>query len=327
VLSTLINSTEQPALKWNTPICTILRDDFVLPDPYITTHATIEDALSHRTGMPRHDAAYGGLYNGEYMTNKSLVRSMRDLSLTAELRTKWQYCNMMYIVISHLIETLTSRPLKEVMKTRILEPLGMNSTFFSPNEARESGHQLATGYAYQEPKKSYKVVPDSDASTQGAGAGFIVSNVLDYVPWLKCLINKSSPLTEEQHEAIRTPRMLTGGGWGENDLPFTGPVAYSLGWLTGTYKGHEWFHHTGGVEAYTAYVTFFPSLKYGLVAFGNTSGTAGFVLEKAIWHLIDERLRTPEADRFDWDKRCVCGYLTNLPPRVGAGSLQNTLTR
>ena len=32
-----------------------MRDDFVRPDEYTTFHATIEDALSHRTGMPRHD--------------------------------------------------------------------------------------------------------------------------------------------------------------------------------------------------------------------------------------------------------------------------------
>lgn len=38
-------------IKWDTPVSTLLPDDFVLPDPADTATATVEDILSHRSGM------------------------------------------------------------------------------------------------------------------------------------------------------------------------------------------------------------------------------------------------------------------------------------
>lgn len=53
------NSSFYSDIKWDTPVSSILRDDFVLENDFVTTHATVEDILSHRTGMPRHDFSYG----------------------------------------------------------------------------------------------------------------------------------------------------------------------------------------------------------------------------------------------------------------------------
>jgi CubicO group peptidase (beta-lactamase class C family) len=78
-------------LQWNTPISSIIRDDFVMEDDYATHHVTIEDALSHRTGLPRHDMSYGGTYDGRDGTIRDIVRSIRWLPMTEELRSKFQY--------------------------------------------------------------------------------------------------------------------------------------------------------------------------------------------------------------------------------------------
>lgn len=125
-------------VQWDTPISELIRDDFVLEDYYATSHITIEDALSHRTGMPRHDFSYGGFYEGHKATPKDIVRALRHLPLTAEPRAKYQYCNMMYVTVAHVIEVLTGKWLGDVVKERIWKPLGMKSTvrhpyvFFNP---------------------------------------------------------------------------------------------------------------------------------------------------------------------------------------------------
>jgi CubicO group peptidase (beta-lactamase class C family) len=41
-----------PDIQWTTPVSKLLPDDFVLSDPYYTENITIEDILSHRSGMP-----------------------------------------------------------------------------------------------------------------------------------------------------------------------------------------------------------------------------------------------------------------------------------
>lgn len=115
-------------VQWDTPISKLIPEDFVLSDAYATSHITIEDSLSHRSGLPRHDFAYGGDYKDEKASVRGVVRALRYLPLTAEPRTKFQYCNQMYVAASHVIETLTGRWLGDVLKEKIWVPLKMKST-------------------------------------------------------------------------------------------------------------------------------------------------------------------------------------------------------
>ncbi len=130
-----------------------------------------------------------------------------------------------------------------------------------------------------------------------SGAGSTISNVQDYSKWLHALLHHSLPIPESAYETLLTPRMITE----EPDSPYTGPVNYALGWFTSTYRGYQFFEHSGGMEAFGAQVIFFPELKYGLCAFGNTGQTSNIVELKAIWKLIDDKLEVPKKERFDWD--------------------------
>lgn len=40
-----------PEVQWTTPLYELLPEDFVMPTPELTKRVTIEDVLSHRTGM------------------------------------------------------------------------------------------------------------------------------------------------------------------------------------------------------------------------------------------------------------------------------------
>ncbi|KAK1974795.1 beta-lactamase/transpeptidase-like protein, partial [Colletotrichum cereale] len=80
------NSSVYSGLTWKTPVSSILRDDFVLSDEWATAHITLEDALSHRTGYPRHDLASA-------KTPRETVRLLRHLPLAVEPRTTFLYSN------------------------------------------------------------------------------------------------------------------------------------------------------------------------------------------------------------------------------------------
>jgi CubicO group peptidase (beta-lactamase class C family) len=40
-----------PEVQWKTPLNELLSEDFVMPTPELTKRTTVEDILSHRTGM------------------------------------------------------------------------------------------------------------------------------------------------------------------------------------------------------------------------------------------------------------------------------------
>lgn len=295
-MSFLVDDNENyPEVQWDTPIYQLIRDDFVLENDYATTHTTIEDALSHRTGLPGHDRSWG-FPNG---TVQSAIRNLRHLPMTAEPRTQYQYCNAMFVVASHIIETVTGKKLGDLMREWIWKPLGMDSTFFDLEDAKNAKEDLAHGYRY---------LYDTDdggfeeckwmAVDQVSGAGAVISNVLDYAKWARAISNNSTPLSEQGFKAVFTPRTLM--PFAE---PFTGPRSYSLGWRHGVYFGQRFYQHSGGMIAFGAEFLIFPDLNFSVVALGNTSGTSNFVDQRLLFHLIDEKLNVPPEKRFDWNER------------------------
>ncbi|OAQ90495.1 penicillin-binding protein [Purpureocillium lilacinum] len=301
-LAHLIDSKQHPSLTagWQTPISSVLRDDFILQDEWATNHITLEDAVSHRTGMPRHDMSSIRIIDGRSAVPRDIVRSLRHLPTTAEPRVKFQYCNLMFVTLSHVIETLTGKWLGDAIKETIWGPLGMNGTRFSLEDALHAPYHLARGYRWDEDNETYHEV-DHMPVTEVSGAGAIFSNVLDYAKWVKSLIHASGPLSEAVHKEIRTPRMIS-------SMPANGldVQAYALAWERFVYKGHVVYTHGGGMHAFGAGVYWLPEVKFGVVAFGNTALTSNAAEEELIFKLIDDKLGIPDEDRIDqrkkWDK-------------------------
>jgi CubicO group peptidase (beta-lactamase class C family) len=291
------DNLKYPQVQWDTPIHQLLPDDFVLKNEYATTHITIEDVLSHRSGLPGHDCSLGSAGSG--VTVQSIVRSLRYLPLTAEPRTTYQYCNIMYIVASHVIETLTKKKLGDLIKEWIWKPLGMNSSCFDLDSAKTAVEDLAHGYnfRYHTNDGGYKDLGWLELDGV-AGAGSVISNVLDYAKWARAIMNKSTPLSKSGFESWLRPRTIM-----PSDPPFTGPRLYALGWRTGVYRGHQFYTHSGGMKGYGAELLIFPGIEFAVTAMANTSGTSNFLGQRLTWHLVDEKLNVALEERFDWNKR------------------------
>ena len=286
-----VNSSDP--LTWLTPVSSIIRDDFVLPDEYATAHVTIEDALSHRTGMPRHDGSYGGLN----WTVRDVARSLRHLPMTGEIRQKWQYCNMMYMTMSHVIETLTGRWLGDLLRERIWEPLSMTNTYFSLDQAQDAVDagvaSIAQGYVFNNLTKEYLPVRDLDM-TAISGAGATISNVLDYAKWLHFLIDKAPPLSEAGHNSLRRARIPLEMPHSES---VAGVGAYALGWELLTYRGEPLITHDGGLPGFGTRIGYLPRKRWGFALMANTAGTSNVIEEVLSNRLLDDKLGIPEEDR------------------------------
>lgn len=303
------DNDKYPHIQWTTPVSHLIREDFVLADEQVTQCITIEDILSHRTGLPRHDQAYGNNNMSRDTAVREFVRSLRHLPLTAEPRTRFQYCNLMFVVASHVIQSVTGEWLGDLLKANIWSPLGMEATFFSLEDAQAADEELARGYKYlyydegnddgddKEEEKQFQEVewmPLNEVS----GAGSVITNVLDYAKWARSLMDKAPPLSSEVHKSIWEPRTLQPIN---AEGPFTGPVAYALGWTTGVYQGYQFYEHTGGMNAFGAELILFPELKYAVTILGNTAVTSNYAAKKLAFELIDKKLGVPAEKRFDWD--------------------------
>ena len=246
--------------------------------------------------MPRHDLSY----REPNTTVQDAVRKLRHLQITAEPRTRFQYCNMMYITVSHFIETWTGKWLGDVLRERIWKPLSMNSTFFSTSDAEAAAlagkASLAQGYLWRNRTQEYKRLSHMNSNVI-SGAGSTISNVLDYTKWLRCMMAMAPPLSPTAHENLRFPRINLRNF---EHSGFRGVDGYSLGWMISNYRGELVLWHGGGLPGFATMMAYSPQRQWGIAIMAN-SGVGGVTARDILFfRLLDDLIGTPESERLSW---------------------------
>ncbi|SPO03651.1 uncharacterized protein DNG_06334 [Cephalotrichum gorgonifer] len=279
-------------LTLNSKIHDIIPGDFLLSDDYTTRHATLKDALVHRLGYPRHDMSYGG----PGFTVKDAVRSLRHLPMSAELREKFQYFNIGFMVLQHVIESITGKFLGEIYEEAFFGPLGMTSSTVELSKARDTiPHTLAEGSAYSSLTKTINPQPWWDSCVVGDGG--VITNVADMTKYLRAMINGGAglPISEESYKTLTSPVIIG------DAMPAkyrTTPL-YAAGWFVSSYRGHHYVYHSGAVPGFTAMAGYFPDLKWGAVVTTNADLSGIIASETVFYRLVDDFLEVPEDDRVD----------------------------
>lgn len=209
----------------------------------------------------------------------------------------------MYTAISHVVETRTGENMGSFLNNRIWAPLGMTKTFWTPEDAiaeeMRGGARLAKGYAWDAVAGRY-VDEELPAFPAVSGSGAIISNVLDYAKWLRCMMTRSAPLSTAGHESVVAPRIVIPV---PGNIPYNAPNLYALGWFVDTYRGERIIWHSGGWTGFGSVMAFLPDRQWGFAMMGNTSKTSNYVQMALYFRLLDQLLGTPEVERVDWDAR------------------------
>ncbi|PYI28974.1 beta-lactamase/transpeptidase-like protein [Aspergillus indologenus CBS 114.80] len=284
---------QYPEVQYEAPMSALLPDDFVLQDPAYTAGVTVDDILSHRTGMASHDFSYLSPRASAPDTARSVTRNLRHLPLAAPIRSKYIYCNMMYTVATHLVEEKTGLPFADFLEDRFFRPLGMASTNLQPQRARDRGltDRIATGYSWNEEQRQHRGFQTPDCP-EAQGAGSIITSVNDYIRWVKAMMHRQGPVTESLYQGLLQPRSIQDPGEEER--------LYAAGWEIYHYRGHAVVSHDGAVAGFGSTHFFLPGYQFGAVILGS-SDTAIPVVTTVARELIDQVLQVPLAERPDWN--------------------------
>lgn len=287
------NQSKRPdeRIGWRTPMATIIPGDFVLSDPARTAEVTLEDCLSHRTGLPRHEMS---TKKGGEKVLQQITRNLRYLPMHNSLREEHEYCNQMFFAASYALEAVTAKPLSAFMKEVLWNPLGMHHTYGGLREVREAGEGVAQGYSWSKfasdnDWKNAELIKESPLDgSERSGAGFIVSTADDYAKWMRAFLHPpTGPLSDDIVKSVWTPRSLVPSTDSANtNIPFDGIMAYGLGWFITTYKSHPVYWHSGEIDGYGAFVMLVPSLDLG-VSFLSNGQTAHTSLKGLAVDLVD----------------------------------------
>lgn len=116
-----VDDLKYPYLQWDTPMSYLLPEDFVMSGEGYTEQVTVEDILSHRSGIPGHDYSYLNRRATHPDTPQSVTKNLRNLQNAAPLRTKFMYSNLMYIVASWLVEEMTALSFSDFLHRNFFE--------------------------------------------------------------------------------------------------------------------------------------------------------------------------------------------------------------
>ncbi|KAG6827402.1 hypothetical protein H0H92_011930 [Tricholoma furcatifolium] len=298
------NETLSPRLQWSSKIAPLV-SDWQLLDPVATDELTIIDAMSHRSGLPRHDMSYRLSDNTSDIINK-----MQYHRPSVEFRDVYQYSNTMYVLLSTLPSRLlpSKTSFTEYVKTHILDPLGMSGTSFD-----KKGDDVAEGMLRE-------IVNASDPFGDGpiralpfnhdwlgeakAGAGGIVTNAVDMATWLRTLLsNGAHPDTGKMViPASVVEKAATGVtvDRGKASFPELSPIVYGGGQQRSTYRGHELIEHSGGITGHASRIARFPDLGLGVMVYSNDNTFGAHLTNIIKFRLVDEVLGL---EPIDWNTR------------------------
>lgn len=289
VLGTLVDDKK---LKWNKPVRKYM-PEFGLKDEYAANHATAVDLLSHRTGLPTHDA----LIYQTPLTRKQIMKQVPYLKMNDELRESWQYNNLMFMAAGSLAEEISGKSWKDLVQERIFNPLGMDSSNCSVHITQETSDNYALPYQV----KAGKVVEKPFADIDAVGpAGSINSNVIDMSKWLMLHINKGKfndeqIVSETTMDMIHTPHMLA------TPLAKINPeqplFSYGLGIATSVYQDVPYLMHSGTIQGFHSLMIIAPQENLGVIVLSNGQTR----LPDVIAYNIFERMMNLE--HLDWNKK------------------------
>lgn len=187
---------------------------------------TIHHLLTHSSGIPSYTTpTFMSDEVRDPFTPDSLLALFADLDLQFKPGTRWAYSNSGYILLGAIIESVTQKPYAEVLRQRILAPLGLNNTGY--DHYSEIIPKRAAGYV-QTPA-GFKRAPYLDTGVPFS-AGMLYSTVEDLYKWDQLLYEKGPFTQEETKTLLFTPHIALPEGMADR----VGlPPYYGYGWFVG----------------------------------------------------------------------------------------------
>jgi CubicO group peptidase (beta-lactamase class C family) len=306
---------DKKLISWDDPVIKHL-PEFHLKDLHATHHITIRDLVTHRSGLPRHDL----LWYGSKLSRIELLSKLQHLEPTADLREKFQYNNLMYMVAGLVIEKVTGKSWEQVVQEGILTPLSMNNSNFSVDVMQTSED---FSLPYREKDGQIVLVPFKNISAIGP-AGSINASVADMAQWLQLQLSDGQGLVLKQTlDAMHTTQMaMNFPGLHDSIHEDTLLLGYGLGWMIGLHKGSYVVTHGGGIDGFISNIVLFPKEKVGVVVLTNTDSfslaeissyaIADLVMDKENSSWLTKAEETLEKLRsFDADQSTITTVATN----------------
>jgi CubicO group peptidase (beta-lactamase class C family) len=220
-----------------------------LPDgPRAWSKITVSDLLRHTSGIPdfTHDPRFP-VWSASPRTPTEIFALVADKPLDFPTGSKFAYSNTNYEVLGAIIETVSGKSYGALMKSRLLDPLGLHDTGLDADDLVLAHRAL--GYAEHVGGWTYA---RSESLTVPWAAGAMYSTTGDLARWTRALHGGKVLSADSLAE-------MTRAGLGD----------YGMGLVIGKHAGEPMIWHNGGIEGFHSYVAWLPARRLTVVILAN----------------------------------------------------------
>jgi CubicO group peptidase (beta-lactamase class C family) len=226
---------------------------------------TLRQLLGHVSGLQREPDGAWWERNSGGDVDKLLADLGYDKVAGPPFR-RYRYSNLAYGLLGAVLEKVTGESWSSLATKRVLDPLGMKRTTYSPMEP------FARGYVVHALDGSLHEEPRLDAGAM-APAGQLWSTVTDMAKWAAFLTDPApAVLARETVDEMCTPVVISDleswtGGHG------LGPQLYRVG-------ERVFVGHGGSMPGYVAHLSVHRRSRLGVIVFANSYGLRNTSIKK-----------------------------------------------
>ena len=327
-------------IRWDAPLTTYL-PTLRFGDDFLTRELTVRDALTHRSGLARADLLWTA---GWTYDRAELLRRLRYLKPSWNLRSRYGYSNLMYLAAGEAGAAAVGQSWDTLMRERIFTPLGMSETNTSVTLLSSLANVASP---HSEVDSTVRVVPYTNIDA-AASAGAINSNIVDMTRWLRFQLDSARVggkrlVSKRNFIETHTPQtVMRLDSTYRAFNPFTHVRSYAFGWQVMDYRGREMLSHAGNLAGMNAMVGLMPEERVGVVVLTNLDGNA--LRESIMYKVFDMSVGAPprdwsrvsliekasfdsidEKDRRETLAKRVTGTRSSLPLERYAGTYRDSL--
>ncbi|WP_412051624.1 serine hydrolase domain-containing protein [Hoeflea sp. Naph1] len=291
---------EEGKLRWDSRIGEVLGDD-VKGMSASLANATLEQLLSHSSGIPTDDEEMIDLYfnTDAFEYNLSdlrlhLLDQWKENEISVPDGSPFQYSNLGYIIAGMMIEKVTGTPWEQLMRERI----------FTPLEMQTAGFGAQATYGLIDAPVGHRIEPDGSATPMLWGpaadmppvlapAGNVHMSIIDYAKWADWNAGKGARgpalVSAETLHHIQSAKVHTPVR--DNPPPGTPSTGdYGLGWgfVTFDWADGPIMTHNGSNSLNLAKIAIDPERDLAIVVTTNfAGGKADMAAGEVMQHLYE----------------------------------------
>lgn len=280
---------EMGKLDLDTPIRHYL-PSLRLQDQAAADHATLRHLFTHTGGW------VGDYFEDTGRGEDALARyvvNMAELPQLTPLGQLWSYNNASFSLAGHIIEVVTGQPFETVVKELLFTPLGMNMSFFFPDDLMT--HRFAVGHTIT-PEATTVATPWPLARSAHA-AGGVTATVRDMMRYARFYLQQGK--TEGGEQLLQPATIATM----QQEQAKAGNMADAVGisWLLNAVSDGKTYRiqtvsHSGGTNGQISQFLLAPSQGFALVILTNANRGREVTRDLTNWalaHYLDVQRPTP----------------------------------